>query len=846
MTPRKRLVTLIAILAVAALSAGITACLSLRKPVAPPPVGAVMPTYDDMAKAVAGFGEDVNYEAPDVTIDPKVGADFDVKSIRNVADMEKAYGVTFSPADLQTLADRKFVMKRLTDTSIRPGSEGDNLREFIQLYARIAGPRDPKARAPENAVFYSSDVFFHSFNNVYTELLKEMENKAFYPSMTALSASMYKAADAKRKAATTDADIRTWTEVRNYFAVPYAILSTAAQPLSEADYRSADGMKDPAAVMAAFEEKDAKIDTYDSVAAFIGQLDLDAPSRAAVLSDLKTVYDAKGAAVPAVFAEDYAAYAADTGIGFSVDFTQFTPRGTYTSSSLRRQYFRGMKWYIMLPFFLKSPQLTTDAFAVTQLLAEQPQGLEAYDKLEAAIDFLVGASDDLMPADYLQALAAGKGQADPSAAAMDFLVKARDPKIKDLTAGYPEVGLERSDDVRIKTKGLRFFSGKFIIDSYWTGYLTQGDEGLRPGYTQKLPPMASSLEVMGLLGSEYAKSQIPKLDFYKPTTREAVDKAMGQLADEEAKLTDADWRKNVYTGWLWTIKGLFAWTQEKKAGLPRFMQSVAWEAKTLQTATAWWTELRHATILYAKQSFAELGGGGDGCDTRKIPPPPKAYIEPQPVAYARLSYLAKRLDKGLKDQGFELQNLGPLENLIGLMDLVQPYVQKELADDALHEEIVSNEGPDPDDPAKTCLTYRFDGDSDWETLRVTLMDKLKASIPWPVEGPVLSAKDRRAALVADVHTGQDSSYPAHILYEGTGVPAVIFTAVSDANGPRLTAGFASTQYEFTRPYGGQRMTDEDWQKNFYAGDDPYDAFKYTDSMTWPAINPWYATLFGGK
>ena len=102
------------------------------------------------------------------------------------------------------------------------------------------------------------------------------------------------------------------------------------------------------------------------------------------------------------------------------------------------------------------------------------------------------------------------------------------------------------------------------------------------------------------------------------------------------------------------------------------------------------------------------------------------------------------------------------------------------------------------------------------------------------------------ALVADVHTGQDSANPMRILYEGTGVPAVIFTAVDDANGPRLTVGFISTQYEFTQLYGGNRLTDEDWQKNFYVGTDPYDAFKYTDGSTWPARNPWYETIFTGK
>jgi hypothetical protein len=72
---------------------------------------------------------------------------------------------------------------------------------------------------------------------------------------------------------------------------------------------------------------------------------------------------------------------------------------------------------------------------------------------------------------------------------MEYLAKAKSPRIKSIPAQYDAVGEADSDDVLLRTKGMRFFSGKFIIDSYWTGQLTQGDEAVRPGYTQKLPPM---------------------------------------------------------------------------------------------------------------------------------------------------------------------------------------------------------------------------------------------------------------------------------------------------------------------------------------------------------------------
>lgn len=355
--------------------------------------------------------------------------------------------------------------------------------------------------------------------------------------------------------------------------------------------------------------------------------------------------------------------------------------------------------------------------------------------------------------------------------------------------------------------------------------------------------MASSLEVLSLLGSDYATKKIPTLDFYKPETREAIDQMMAQLRAETQSLDPSFWTANVYNGWLWTIRSLFEWQSRNVAALPRFMQGDLWPAKTLMTAAGFWTELRHATLLYAKQSFAELGGGPGGCDPRDVPESPKGYIEPNIQAFDRLSYLAKRTAAGLRELGFdELRNLQALDNFVGALGTVRTYTAKQLANEQLKEVVTSHE--ETDDYGKTCTVHTIDGSSDWEVLRVGIVNQLFASLPVPVEGPVLSNKDKRAALIADVHTGGDSANPTKILYEATGVPNVILVAVNDANGPRLTIGFTYAQYEFTEEYGGKRMTDEDWQKRFYEeGDDPYDAFRYTTPASHPVVPSWFAPLF---
>lgn len=786
------------------------------------------------------FGKNVSYTETSASIAADLNKDFSVSEITNLKEMQDAYGFVLNAKEKDMLEKNKFVMLPLTETSIRPRMGNERYREFLGLYNAVRGDIDYKERTQANSIFLTSDVFFHSYNLLYTELLKEMENTIFTPAMKNLSERFFKEAD-KKYAATTGEEKETWRKVRNYFAVPYTLLSTSKQPPSPYDFSGGD----PSAIQSAFTESDKKADSPEAATAFVNTLQLDAASKQDVLADLQKLYAASDKGVPAVFMPEYEKYADDTDIQFSVDFSQFTPRSHYTGSSLRRQYFRSMMWFSQVPFFVKSAALTKYAFAATQLMAENPSQLSDYAKLESTVNFLVGDSDDLMPSDYMQALEVSKGKPDQEAAIMEFLLKARPPKIKSLAAEYETVGDVQTADVLLATKGMRFFSGKFIIDSYWTGQLTQGDEAPKPGYSQKLPPMASSLQVMALLGSDYAKSKIPTLDFYTPTTKQAIDKAMADLQAESNALDESYWTSNLYNGWLWTIKSLFTWQQNNHDKLPRFMQSELWAAKTLMTGAGFWTELRHATLLYAKQSFAELGGGAP-CDERVIPPPTKSYIEPQVEAFDRLSYLAKKTQAGLKELGFEhLRNMSSLESFISALDLVQKYVPQELGNKKLADEVIEEtRAINPEDGSDCVEHWIKDNVSEWEDMRVGIVSALEDSLPWPVEGPVLPAKDKRAALIADVHTGGDSNYPPHILYEATGVPNVILVAVKDVNGPRLTIGFTYSQYEFTEPYGGNRLTDEDWQNKFYVGDDDHNAFEYLPRSNWPTIPSWFAALFG--
>jgi hypothetical protein len=487
-----------------------------------------------------------------------------------------------------------------------------------------------------------------------------------------------------------------------------------------------------------------------------------------------------------------------------------------------------------------------------------PDLLKQYNSMSLLLEALIGDGDDLDASDYAQA-AADLGADARDSQKLNTFLDGRKPqsRIKSMPATYPTIGEVDLKDVINATRGMRFFSQKFIPDSYWTGQLTQGDE--KPAVNgMKLPRSASSLEVMTILGSAYAQSQLPKLSFY-PDYKEAIDTRLAELKSEATGWGGSYWQSNQATSILWTISGFFDWFQKNNLTAPQFMQSPLWGAKTLMTGSAFWTEFRHTNILYAKESSAERGGGGDNeCDTRQIPPPAQSYVEPQPEAYDRLYYVARLLNEEYKVRGLKLENLKNLQEYIELVNIVREYTKLELENTTFNEPTISKNTPVYNNP--NCVQnyispevsvkrgnnrFAYNASGEWvaalsrpEELRAGIAERMRYILPVPAEGQDLSIKDKRTAVVADVHASDEG-----IVEEGTGAPRVIFVAVKDINGTRLTVGFTYSHYEFL---SGTRLTDEEWQDKFYTNKGGDYQITYKPKISWPTPPAWYQELLGTK
>ncbi len=246
------------------------------------------------------------------------------------------------------------------------------------------------------------------------------------------------------------------------------------------------------------------------------------------------------------------------------------------------------------------------------------------------------------------------------------------------------------------------------------------------------------------------------------------------------------WTQNLYWAWLYALQPIVA---PKGESYPSFMRTQAWARKDLQTALASWTELKHDTILYAKQVMAEMGGGGPD-------EPPHSWVEPIPEAYARLLSLALMTRAGLSERNMlSEQTAGNLDNLISELQFLQKMAEAEL-----------NGTPVTDDDYWHMAYYGG-------VLEQFVLASADTTDPMDRD-----LSDQKSALIADVATGLAPNGTLAALEEATGQPTLMYVILPDQPW-RIGTGAVFTYYEF--PIGvSDRMTDEQWQQMVEEGTNP--------------------------
>lgn len=478
------------------------------------------------------------------------------------------------------------------------------------------------------------------------------------------------------------------------------------------------------------------------------------------------------------------------------DYSQYVPRGHYTRSEILQRYFRAMMWYGRMGFLLKNSELlpapnaeiqTLAACLIADALARVEAGpgkaFDVWNRIYTVTAFYVGLADDLTPEEYLGGIrtvagaAAGlKALADPATfqALRAHLASLRKPEIYGGTgdcqvpAPYDPAHIDECLD---KSKGLRFMGQRFIPDSYVFQNLVGMDyEGQGRPFTwvmSLLGPIRGfprGLDAMDLLGSDRAQAILVAEG---DTEYKLYAEQRQKLIEEFDAFSIEDWNRNLYWSWLYVLKSLLG---SYPPGYPTFMQSEAWRDKSLNTALASWTELRHDTILYAKQSYTPLRAS--------LPPQVRGYVEPVPEFYARLLALSEMTGRGLT----ELEVLSEparqrLESLAEVLKQLLALSVKELGNEPLTEQ-------------------------DYAFIR---------EIAGVLEQTVVGVREvgLKTTLVADVHTDANSG---SVLEEGVGHVDLVAVVVPQPDGTlSLAIGPVLSYYEFKWPMA-DRLTDEAWRE----------------------------------
>jgi hypothetical protein len=495
------------------------------------------------------------------------------------------------------------------------------------------------------------------------------------------------------------------------------------------------------------------------------------------------------------------------GLDFGEDYTQYIARGHYTLSEELTSYFKSMMWYGRMTFRLKTRDIevgraeTRSALLLIQALrTAQVNGKPALDTwldLYNPTVFFVGRSDDLTAIQYLGVMDALYG---PQASLieiaddgrLDTFIEAANqlppPRILGLVIGIDQ------DEVET-TKGFRFMGQRFVTDAYIFRQLIYRNVGsdTRP---RMLP---NGLDVMAALGSERA---YVLLDQMGETSYDKYPQQMAKMRDWVAGLTTEDWTETLYTTWLHTFQPLLEIPGE---GSPQFMGSTAWLDKQINSSLGSWAELKHDTILYAKQVYAEMGAGGSGAPRPLLA---QGYVEPVPAFFSRLEALTSMTIDGLDSRGLlNDQDRDSLQRLQQLAAAFQRMAEKELRGEPLTE-------------AEFELIRFYGGELEHLTMAAADRDE-EGGVPVMEEDP-------QAAVIADVATAPDPDL------DGIPNPVVLEVAVGRINEIyvvvpliiedgairlQVAKGGVFSYYEFSWP-ADDRLTDEKWREMLDQGTAP--------------------------
>ncbi|MBN2802454.1 MAG: DUF3160 domain-containing protein [Deltaproteobacteria bacterium] len=486
------------------------------------------------------------------------------------------------------------------------------------------------------------------------------------------------------------------------------------------------------------------------------------------------------------------------GVSRVIDFSQFKPRGHYEDSETLRQYFRAMIWLGRIDFRMLETQddgttlvnreQINATLAFGTLIADQ---MTAWNRITDVVDLFVGKSDNMTVLeidDLKKALGVDGYKLDDSLT---------DDNVKEiiLKGGFGAQKILSHLMVNGLNEGtlplnssFLLFGQRYVVDSHVFSNLVYDRVS-----SAKIRLMPSPLDAAfaALKNNRAAELLKDELDKYQYAPDLHMMRTLVESYDEDF------WNDNLYNKWLGSLRALSTTPSQTFAGTP------AWGKRVLNTQLGSWAELRHDTLLYAKQSYTDI----PGCEY------PDAYVDPYPEFFKAIENYA--------DKGQDVASLLESSNSTLSSDVGRYFTELAFAAQLLGEMAAQEKDGVPFTEAQ--LDYIND------LIRVDKEDVVCAFVDHPNGWYarlfyISDSALERDPTIADVHTqpaDEGGNDVGRILHVATGMPRLMVVTVNNCDGPKAYAGVVFSYFEkITENW--LRMSDSEWNEELHEGGNPQD------------------------
>jgi hypothetical protein len=479
----------------------------------------------------------------------------------------------------------------------------------------------------------------------------------------------------------------------------------------------------------------------------------------------------------------------------TIDFSQFKPRGHYADDPRLQKYFRATMWIGRIDFpFLHTDQngkqvlirqSVAAAFALRALLDDA--AMASWRRLDRTIRAFVGEPDSMAPP-QIDDLKADLGLAGYDVAGVsdqaltDAIVKGAYGKQRILSQIVYQQ--RHAGETWPLDAVFLFFGQRYVFDSHVFSNVVYDRVAGRM--------MPDPLDVAyAALGNDQAVALLA--DQLKKYPYAPALEQMRRLGDEHGS---AFWDANLYNLWLGALRALSPGPEiAAGGGLPAVARTEAWGRRVLNTQLASWAELRHDTILYAKQSYTS----GAVCDF------PEAYVDPYPAFYAKVGAFAAAGEAAVDGL--------PLEASSYLAPRIRSYFSRLKQVAAMLGGMAERQRQGMPHTAEQLAFVNQAVD----------LGGGVCGLPPELEGWYADLFfDPKDAVdfdptIADVHTqptDEVGTPVGRVLHVGTGWARLMVTTVDTCQGPRAYAGVVFSYHEvITRDL--QRLNDAEWKLRFF-------------------------------